>query len=80
MSLPAGAVVKVEGLPGQWSVWSKAADAPGAYFVVANNEEARAVGIKYAVVRLINGRDLLPVIELLRTDPAKPGLGKRRAK
>jgi len=74
-ALKAGTPIRVEHLPGRWSVWSEAADCPGAYFLVPLDVEAQAVGVKYAVVRVIQPRDrAFPEITILRTDPPRPDL------
>lgn len=74
-ALRAGAQVEVPELPGKWSVWSQAADAPGAYFVVPLTPPARDVGLKYAVIRVIQKHaEPRPTIRLIRTDPHRPDL------
>lgn len=61
------------GLPGTWSVWSKAADAPGAYFLTPASDPARATGLKYVVVKAVMGRSAAePALSIVRTDPHKP--------
>lgn len=73
--LKAGAQVEVPELPGKWSVWSQAADAPGAYFVVPLTPPAHDMGLKYAVIRAIQKQtEPRPTIHLLRTDPHRPEL------
>jgi hypothetical protein len=63
------------GLPGTWSVWSQAADSPGAYFLVPVDDDARTVGIKYAVIRAVMGRTAnRPALSLIRTDPPRNDL------
>lgn len=76
-ALRIGGTVRVPGLDGRWSIWSAAADAPGAYFVTPIDDEARAVGAKFAVIRAIQRRDEgTPNLTLLRTDPHIPGLAE----
>lgn len=68
-----GVGVDIPDLPGHWSIWSPADDCPGAYFATPANDEARATGIKYAVVRITNAAtEAKPRVELRRTDPANP--------
>jgi hypothetical protein len=69
-------VADVPGLRGRWSVWSQAADGPATFFLIPLDDEARATGIKYAVVRALRMASELsgPVIELVRTDPTRPDL------
>lgn len=68
--LTTGSVLKIPALPGSWSVWSGAAEAPGGHFVVPADEAASATGIKYAVVRVIELRtEIRPTVALIRTDP-----------
>lgn len=72
-ALTVGTVLELPDLPGRWSVWSPSADAPGAVFVTPTNDEARATGVKYAVVKAINkASQAKPEMTLLRTDPALP--------
>jgi len=68
MTLPNGSIQTPPDLPGKWSVWSKAADAPGAYFLVPLDDQARACGIQYAVVKAIQKRGKAhPELMLMRT-------------
>jgi hypothetical protein len=68
-------VTDVPGLDGRWSVWSQAGEIPSGYFLAPSDQEACAVGVKYAVIRAINARaSAHPVIELIRTDPPRPDL------
>lgn len=72
-----GARVDLEVLdfPGRWSVWSQAADSPGAFFMVPADDDARALGLKYAVVRAISSAAAVkPVLSLVRTDPPRNDL------
>jgi hypothetical protein len=65
--------LEIPGLSGHWSVWCSAADAPGAVFVVPADDQARATGIKYAVVKAIQkSTEATPTLTLIRTDPALP--------
>ncbi len=74
-SLRLGQTIKPPSLTGMWAVWSAAADAPGAYFITPVDAEARAQGIKYAVIRATQARDKAkPDLELIRTDPHIPNL------
>lgn len=67
--------VAVLGLPGRWTVWSKAADAPGAYFVVPADDEAHDLGLKVAVIKAVMGRSASqPALQLIRTDPPRNDL------
>lgn len=68
-----GRVVAVQpGLPGRWSIWSLAAGAPGSHFVVPCNDEARATGVKFATVRITEGKvGLKARIQLDATEPAE---------
>lgn len=76
-----GISVPVEGLTGKWVTWSKSADAPGAYFVTPGDDEARAMGLKYAVIKSVNAAaEGLPTITLLRTDPHRPDLLPKKQK
>lgn len=62
-------------LTGTWSVWSKAAETPGAYFVVPADDQARATGVKYAVVKAMQRADQgRTQVTTLRTDPHIKGL------
>lgn len=66
-----GRVVATQpGLPGRWSIWSKAAGAPGSHFVVPCDEEARTTGIKFATVRISEKKGERPTVRLDATDPA----------
>lgn len=68
-------ITDVPGLEGRWSVWSQAADAPGAFFLVPHDDPARALGVKYAVIRALNRASQTgPELNLIRTDPARPDL------
>lgn len=65
----------IEGLDGKWVVWDDAGDAPGASFMTPGDDEARAMGLKYVVIKAINSAGSgLPTITLLRTDPHRPEL------
>lgn len=67
------------GLPGTWAVWSQAADGPGAYFLIPSNDEARAFGVKYAVIRAVQkATEVDPSLSLIRTDPPRPELANRK--
>lgn len=68
-------ITSIPGLDGRWSVWSQA-DSTGGYFLVPADDDARALGVKYAVVRAINAQAVVtgPVVELIRTDPVRPDL------
>lgn len=69
-NLPLGALVDVPELDGRWSVWSPSDDRPGAVFVVPANDEARATGIKFAVITALKKASEAHLqITLLRTDP-----------
>lgn len=80
MTLRVGAALKDKqakalGLPGTWSVWSQAGDAPGAHFILPADDQARALGVKYVVVRVVQRRDSVePELSLIRSDPHKPQL------
>lgn len=75
-----GAVTAVPGLPGRWSVWSKADEGPGAHFFVPVDDAARATGVKYAVVRVQKrAGEVKDVLTLLRTDPPAEVLARRQA-
>lgn len=67
---PPGHVVDLgPALPGRWQVWSKSSDAPGAYFFVPYDEEAREQGVKYVVGRAIERRGQgLPEVTVLRIE------------
>jgi hypothetical protein len=59
------------GLPGRWTVWSGHDDCPGAHAVVPSDDEARATGIKWAVVRITQAKTAsVPFVQLRRTEPA----------
>lgn len=76
-ALQVGSTTAVPELPGRWSVWSASGEAPGAHFVVPVDDEAKALGVKFASIRVTVLRGSHePRIELLRTDPAIPGLGR----
>jgi hypothetical protein len=63
---------KEQRLPGRWSVWSAANDAPGAHFITPVDGAARATGLKYAVVRATPPKAATePLITLIRTDPPR---------
>lgn len=73
--LTVGARIDVPELPGTWSVWSKASETPGAYFVAPADDTARALGVKYAVVKVTTRHDKpRPEITTIRTDPHIKGL------
>lgn len=58
------------GLPGRWSVWAGHPDCPGAHSVVPADDVARALGIKYAVVRIVEPKGATaPTITLRATEP-----------
>jgi hypothetical protein len=77
--LPLGSRQTPPCLDGVWVVWSKADDAPGAYFITPVDETARAVGVKYAVIRAIQSRnESRPRLSLIRTDPARPDLLEKK--
>lgn len=62
-------------LPGRWSVWSQASETPGGYFVIPASEEARDLGVKYAVVSARLSKGVAePQITTIRTDPHVEGL------
>lgn len=67
------------GLPGRWSIWSKAAGSPGSHFVVPADETAREVGVKYAVVRIIEPDGETARVQLTGTEPATSMPGTRTA-
>ena len=72
---PPGAVMDLPDLPGRWSSWSPAAEGPGAFFAVPADDEARATGVKYAVIRAIQkATDARPTLTLIRTDPPQETL------
>lgn len=74
-ALTIGATVHLPELAGRWSVWSQAAETPGGFFIVPMDDEAKAVGAKFAVIRAKNTRtEVKPQLSLLRTDPHIPGL------
>lgn len=74
-ALRVGSYVSVPELDGRWSVWSMSGEAPGCYFVVPADDDARLHGVKYAVIRAINkNNEVKTWIELIRTDPHKPEL------
>lgn len=76
-ALTPGAHINLDllGLPGRWTVWSQAADSPGAYFVCPADEAAQAIAVKYAVIRAVMGRSAAqPALQLLRTDPHRTDL------
>jgi hypothetical protein len=69
--LSIGAALRVPDLAGRWSVWSKSDETPGAYFVVPLDDEARGLGVKYAVVRARTVRGAAsPTLTVVRTDPS----------
>lgn len=73
MSLPIGSRQTPPGLDGTWSVWSKSAETPGAYFMVPLDQTARDTGIKYAVVKAKQERTKArPTLTVIRTDPHHP--------
>lgn len=64
---------KAINLPGSWSVWSRAGECPGGYFVTPADDDALATGLKYVVVRAAMGRSSVePSLAIVRTDPHKP--------
>ena len=67
------------GLPGRWSVWSQSDVGPGAHFVVPADETARAVGVKFATVRITEPDGQTARILLLSTDPSSAMPQARRA-
>lgn len=80
-ALRIGGAVSVPELPGRWSVWSQAADSPGAHFIVPLDDQARGLGVKYAVVRAKQAAgEATPQLSLVRTDPVVEGLIKPVAK
>lgn len=58
------------GLPDHWSIWSKTDRCPGAHFAVPVDDDARATGVKYAVIRIVAPKDETTRITLLDTEPA----------
>lgn len=58
------------GLPGRWSVWSQADAGPGAHFLIPLDDTAKATGVRYATVRIVEPQGELPRILLLATQPA----------
>lgn len=58
------------GLPGLWSIWSKSDHSPGAVFVLPADEPARALGVKFAIVRITQPRDETARVQLLDTEPS----------
>ena len=72
MSLPLGSLQTPPRLPGRWSVWAKSGETPGAYFLVPVDDQAKAFGVKYAVIKATQKRSAAhPVITVIRTDPPK---------
>jgi hypothetical protein len=72
MSLPIGSIQSPPQLPGRWTVWSKAADQPGAYFLIPLDDQAKGFGVSYAVVKATQRRDAArPTLSVIRTDPHK---------
>jgi len=68
--LKLGTILSPPDLAGRWSVWSQSSEAPGAYFITPADDEAKALGAKYAVIKAIARRgDFRPEIKTLRTDP-----------
>lgn len=62
-------------LVGTWSVWSQAADCPGAYFLAPADAAARGMGLKYVVIKALMGRTAIePKLSLIRSDPPRPDL------
>lgn len=59
------------GLPGRWSVWSQADAGPGAHFLIPLDDTAKATGVRYATVRIVEPQGELPRISLLATQPAE---------
>lgn len=67
------AAVARMGLVGTWSIWSQAAECPGGFFVIPADAPARAMGIKFAVVRAtLPAAATEPLLELRRCDPPRP--------
>lgn len=65
-----GAPAVQPGLPGRWAVWSLHDDCPGAHTVVPSDEAARATGIRWAVVRIVQGKSAPdPSVSLRFTEP-----------
>lgn len=74
-ALAIGAPVHMPELAGRWSVWSQSSESPGAFFILPADDEARGVGVKYAVIRAKTKRtEAKPELSLLRTDPHRPDL------
>jgi len=71
-----GSTIKnLDPLVGLWSAWSPAADGPGAVFLVPVDDQARAMGLKYAVVRVLVAQNASAnVLTVIRTDPSRPEL------
>lgn len=67
-----GARVHIPELDGTWSIWSKAAEAPGAHFAIPTDDQARATGVKYAVIKTVFDKQKAKhVTQLIRTDPTR---------
>lgn len=66
-----GAPAVQPGLPGRWSVWAPHPDCPGAHTVVPADATSRGTGIKWAVVRITQGKNAPePFIQLRFTEPS----------
>lgn len=75
----AGARLKLADLPGTWSVWSQINDGPGAHAVVPADDEARATGLTFAVVRVKQARTKAhPDISLVRVQKRGGGSAVNR--
>jgi hypothetical protein len=69
-TLTIGGTIRVPDLDGRWSVWSQSDETPGVFFVVPQDEAARSLGVKYAVIRAVMHRGSAePTLTLVRTDP-----------
>jgi hypothetical protein len=75
-ALHIGSIMSVPEVAGRWSVWSQSNEAPGAHFLIPIDDEAKAIGAKYLVIRAVHKRDsTYPLITVLRADPHIKGIG-----
>jgi hypothetical protein len=69
---PAGHVLRLPDMPGMWQVWSLSSAAPGAYFFVPYDEEARKLDIKFVVGKAIEKKtSTRPEITVLRVEKVR---------
>ena len=74
-ALPVGSTSRIPNVDGRWSVWSQSNESPGAHFLIPLDEDAKAVGAKYIVVRAVVKKGASePLLTVIRSDPYIKGL------